>query len=67
MESTNQKEVLLKGIGVSTGVATGPVFLLTGDEDRFVEREITEDEIAREIARFEDALIATRQIGRAHV
>jgi len=60
MESTNQKEVLLKGIGVSTGVATGPVFLLTGDEDRFVEREITEDEIAREIARFEDALIATR-------
>lgn len=51
---------MLRGIGVSTGVAAGPVFLLTTEEDRVVERDISEDEIAREIARFEDALISTR-------
>lgn len=50
-----------QGIGVSPGVATGPVFLLTGEEDRVVERAITDEEIAREIARFEEALIATRR------
>ncbi|HMO50821.1 MAG TPA: phosphoenolpyruvate--protein phosphotransferase [Kiritimatiellia bacterium] len=60
MEATNHKEVMLKGIGVSSGVATGPVFLLTTEEERFVERDIGDDEIAREIARFEEALIATR-------
>lgn len=51
----------LQGIGVSSGVATGPVFLLTTEEERVVERTITEGEIAREIARFEEALIATRR------
>ena len=51
----------LQGIGVSSGVATGPVFLLTTEEDRVVERAITEEEIAREIARFEESLIATRR------
>jgi phosphotransferase system enzyme I (PtsI) len=55
-----QKEIELKGIGVSRGVAVGPVFLLTNEEDRLVEREISEDDIPREIARFEEALIATR-------
>ena len=50
-----------QGIGVSSGVATGPVFLLTTEEDRVVERTIGEEEIAREIARFEEALIATRR------
>lgn len=60
METTNQKEVLLRGIGVSTGVATGPVFLLTNEDERVVERDISLDEIAREIVRFEDALINTR-------
>ncbi|MFH0880923.1 MAG: phosphoenolpyruvate-utilizing N-terminal domain-containing protein, partial [Lentisphaerota bacterium] len=54
------KEIELKGIGVSPGVAVGPVFLLTNDEDRLVERDISEDDIPREIARFEEALIATR-------
>ena len=52
----------LKGIGVSPGVAVGPVFLLkTDEEDRIVERTITETEIPREVARFEEALILTRQ------
>ncbi len=51
----------VQGIGVSPGVAVGPVFLLTTDEDRVVERSIGDDEIPREIARFEEALIATRR------
>lgn len=50
-----------QGIGVSSGVASGPVFLLTTDEDRVVERVIGEEEISREIARFEESLIATRR------
>jgi len=53
--------VELQGIGVSPGVATGTVFLMTTDDDRVVERSIGEDEVAREIARFEEALIATRR------
>jgi phosphotransferase system enzyme I (PtsI) len=60
MDSSTSKEIMHKGIGVCSGVATGPVFLLTTEEDRVVERDITEDEIAREIARFEESLIATR-------
>ena len=55
------KPGVVQGIGVSPGVAVGPVFLLTTDEDRVVERSIGDDEIPREIARFEEALIATRR------
>jgi phosphoenolpyruvate-protein phosphotransferase (PTS system enzyme I) len=51
---------MLQGIGVSPGVATGPAHILKTEDDRFVERRIAEDEIPREIARFEDSLIATR-------
>ena len=56
-----RKRLELQGIGVSPGVATGPVFLLTTEEDRLVERTIADDEVAREIARFEEALIETRR------
>jgi len=55
------KEIILQGIGVSPGVVFGKAFLLTTEEDRFVEREITPDDIPREVARFEDALIETRR------
>lgn len=60
-ETPGKRQVVLQGIGVSPGVATAPVFLLTTEDDRLVEREIADDEIAREIARFEEALIATRR------
>ena len=60
--ATQPESVDLKGIGVSPGVAVGPVFLLkTDEEDRIVERTISEAEIPREVARFEEALILTRQ------
>ena len=55
------KEIALQGIGVTNGVAVGPAFLLASDDDPVTEREITPAEIPREIARFEDALIATRK------
>ncbi|HPG00448.1 MAG TPA: phosphoenolpyruvate--protein phosphotransferase [Kiritimatiellia bacterium] len=54
------REVELKGIAVSPGVAVGTALLVTTEEDRLVERTITEEEIPREIARFEEALIQTR-------
>jgi len=54
------REVELKGIAVSPGVAVGTALLVTTEEDRLVERTISEEEIPREIARFEEALIQTR-------
>jgi len=53
-------ELTLQGVGVSPGVATGPAFLLTRRDLRFVERQLDPEEIPREIVRFEEALIATR-------
>lgn len=61
MQTVSPKRVELQGIGVSPGVATGPAFLMTTEDERFVERTIGDDEVAREIARFEEALIATRR------
>ena len=59
--STGRKEVVLHGVGVSPGVVIGHAFLLTHDEVRIVERRISEEDIPREIARFEEALMDTRQ------
>lgn len=54
-------EIALQGIGVSSGLAAGAVFLLSSDDDHYVERAIDAAEVHREIARFEEALIATRR------
>jgi len=60
-EATEQlKEIILKGVGVSPGVAVGPAYRVLTEEERYVERDITDQEIPREIARFEESLIATR-------
>lgn len=53
--------IVAEGIGVAPGLARGKVFLLRMPDDRIVERDIAEEEIPREIARLEDALIATRE------
>lgn len=55
------KEIILQGIGVSPGVVINRAFLLTSEEDRYVEREIADSDIPREIARFEESLIETRK------
>ena len=56
-----REAVVLKGIGVSPGVVIGPVHLLVPQDVRVVERQLAEDEIDREIARLESALIETRR------
>lgn len=59
--TTPSDELILRGIGVSSGVVRAPAFLLTTEEVRVVEREVAEAELPREIVRFEEAVIATRQ------
>ncbi len=49
------------GIPVSPGVAIGKVFLFDSEEDFVSKHKIDKQEIPHEIARFEDALIATRK------
>ncbi|WP_372794211.1 phosphoenolpyruvate--protein phosphotransferase [Pontiella sp.] len=49
----------MKGIGVSPGIAVYQARLLTPHSDKAVQRSISADEIPSEIARFEEALIAT--------
>ena len=54
-----KKEVCLKGIGVSPGIAVCTSQLIAPRTDRAAQRSISPDEIPTEIARFEEALIAT--------
>ncbi|MFH1475950.1 MAG: phosphoenolpyruvate--protein phosphotransferase [Verrucomicrobiota bacterium] len=58
-------ELVFRGIGVSAGIAIGSAFLRTPPDDRVVERDISRADVPREIARYEAALIATRQQIRA--
>ncbi len=53
--------MLLKGIAASPGIAIGKVFILDSEAYTVIKREISEKDLPREIARFEDALIQTRQ------
>ena len=50
-----------QGVGVSPGIARGTVFIYSPDDETPPTRHIAESEIPGEIARFEAALIATRQ------
>ncbi|UCB57782.1 MAG: phosphoenolpyruvate--protein phosphotransferase [Candidatus Omnitrophota bacterium] len=60
MKNTNSKQILLKGIPAAPGVVVGKAFCL-GSEDMQVERrDIAEAQIPKEITRFEEALIKTR-------
>lgn len=54
-----KKEICLKGIGVSPGIAVCTAQLIAPRSEHAVPRSIAPDEIASEIARFEEALIAT--------
>ncbi|MBL7076937.1 MAG: phosphoenolpyruvate--protein phosphotransferase [Kiritimatiellae bacterium] len=49
-----------RGIGVSPGVVIGPVFVLASQAVTVVEEKLKPEQIDHEIARLEDALIATR-------
>ncbi len=58
-------ELIFRGIGVSAGIAIGRAFLRPLPDDQVVERDISRADVPREIARYEAALIATRQQIRA--
>lgn len=53
-------ELILQGIGVSPGVAIGEVVVFALEGVTVPVRNIVEDEVPLEIARFEEALIKTR-------
>lgn len=53
--------MLLKGIAASPGIAIGKVFILDSETYTIIRRGIEEKDLPKEIARFEDALIQTRQ------
>ena len=62
---SNRQQIELMGIGASPGIVVGPVYLVHAEDDRVVERSITESEIPREVVRLEEALTATRHQLRA--
>ena len=52
-------EIVLRGLGVSPGVAYGPAYLIAPDALRVPRRSIDERAIGDEVARFEAALVKT--------
>jgi len=54
-------EIVLKGLGVSPGVVSGPVFLLAPSVLYVARANISEEQVEHEICRLEDALIETRR------
>jgi phosphotransferase system enzyme I (PtsI) len=58
---TSQREVTLKGIPASPGIAIGPVFLYQKDTPTIEERAIAREDVDREIARLEQAVSRSRK------
>src|SRR5471030_1525370 len=55
------KQEIYKGTAVSPGIAVGPLLLLYADEHIVRKRRIRPEDVPGEIARFEAALLKTRQ------
>jgi len=60
-KQNNGEEVVLKGLGVSPGVVSGPVFLMAPSVLYVARANIPEGQVEHEICRLEDALIETRR------
>lgn len=56
-----KKQVELKGIPAASGVVIGEIFLLDSEEIEIPKRRIAKEDLASEIARFESALLNTRE------
>ena len=56
-----EPDTIWQGLGVSPGIAEGEILVHWHNEEDIPQRDITVEEIPGEIARFEAALIATRQ------
>jgi phosphotransferase system enzyme I (PtsI) len=61
MPATVTNEKIYQGIGVSPGVARGKIFVYSVAEEVIPQYDITPEQVPAEVARFEQALIATRQ------
>jgi len=59
-DNSAKNNMMLKGIPASPGIIIGKAFLLDSEEFTIPKRIISDDQIAGEIARFEEALIQTR-------
>ncbi len=55
------KEIVIKGIPAAPGIAFGRAFILDRQEFIIAPRSIMDQEVPIEIARFEEALIKTRE------
>jgi len=55
------EEMALKGIPASPGITMGPAFIIDKQDFNIPPRGIAEEEIPIEIARFEEALIKTKE------
>jgi phosphotransferase system enzyme I (PtsI) len=60
-KATTPQERRFAGVGVSPGIARGTIFVYNPDDEEPPIRRLQEADIPGEIARFEAALIATRQ------
>jgi phosphotransferase system enzyme I (PtsI) len=58
---TTAPERTFQGIGVSPGVAHGKILVYRIAEEVVPEYDVTTDQVAQEVSRFEAALVATRQ------
>lgn len=56
-----KKEIILEGMAASPGMIVGKVFIFSPEELKVESRKVSPGEVATEIARFEDSLIATRR------
>lgn len=56
----DKKEIVLKGIPASPGIATGKVFLFGREQYAITRQVIKDDQIQAEIKRFMDALVQTK-------
>jgi phosphotransferase system enzyme I (PtsI) len=62
MSETQQPiERRFQGVGVSPGIARGTVFVIRPEDEELPTRKIDESEIPGELARFEAALVKTRE------
>lgn len=56
-----KKEITMKGIPASPGIAIGPVFLFRKDDPVVVEKAISHAEAEREVERFESAIARSKK------
>lgn len=60
MKEKEKVAEIVQGIAASSGIAIGKAFLLEDEEFCLIQKEISKDEIKKEITRFKDALQKTR-------